>query len=145
RFDPGEGVTFEAYDNYFLGRPKVDVVRVQTVADQNTLLANVLSGTVDLFPTAALNDEAALQLKARWEASGEGKVYLVPGGNERYVVPQWRPQFQAEPANLDVRVRTALYHAIDREALAEAMHSGRSASTPFSRPGIGAMRASKTG
>lgn len=143
QFDPGEAITFAAYEQYFLGRPKVDVVHIRTINDPNTLLANLLAGTVDLFPTAALNDEPALQLKARWEASGEGKVHLVPGGNERYVVPQYRPEFQAEPASLDIRVRTALSYAIDREALAEAMHSRGAAITSILPPGSRSYEASK--
>jgi peptide/nickel transport system substrate-binding protein len=138
-------LTFEAHEGYFLGRPKVDVVYIRTINDPNTLLANLLAGTVDIFPTAALNDEPALQLKERWEASGAGKVHLVPGGNERYVVPQFRPEFQAEPTNLDIRVRTALSHAIDREALAEAMHSGRAAIYSILPPGSRSYESTKDG
>src|SRR5207248_772240 len=55
------------------------------------------------------------------------------------------PQFQAEPANLDVRVRTALYHAIDREALADAMHSGRSAIYSILPPGDRSYESVKDG
>lgn len=37
------------------------------------------------------------------------------------VAPQWRPSFQREPANLDVRVRAGLYAALDRATLAEGL------------------------
>src|SRR5438309_5722616 len=33
-FDPGEGIVLEAYDGFFLGRPKLDVVRIRTFGNE---------------------------------------------------------------------------------------------------------------
>ena len=38
--------------------------------------------------------------------------------------PQWRPAFQAEPAIFDLRVRQAMYMALDRPAIAEGTQAG---------------------
>lgn len=119
-FDPGEGVAFEAYGQYFLGRPKVDAVRVRTFGDQSALFSNLLAGTVDMFPVAALGPTNGSQLKELWDRSGQGTIYAVVA-NTWYLTPQHRPWVQAEPANLDPKMRAALYQAIDRETLAEAL------------------------
>lgn len=116
-FDPGEGTTYQAYDGYFLGRPKIDVVRVRTFADENTLFSHLLAGSVDVVADTALNTSLGYQLKERWDSTGEGTVHVRPGGGTRFLAPQVRPSVQREPAILDPRVRGALYHAIDREAL----------------------------
>jgi peptide/nickel transport system substrate-binding protein len=113
-FDPGEGVTMQAYDGFFLGRPKVDTVNVRPFRDENTLFANVLAGAIDVFPEPALHPEFADDLK-RWEAESLGTIHTLPGTTS-FLAPQWRPEVQKEPANLDVHVRQALYQAIDRDA-----------------------------
>ncbi len=122
-FDPSEGITLQAYDKYFLGRPKVDVVKLRSFSDQNTLYSNLLSGTVDGFPDIALSSELGFQLKERWESSGQGNVYM-KSGITWFLAPQWRPNMQSEPANLDPRVRAALYHAFDHEGLSDALQGG---------------------
>jgi ABC-type transport system substrate-binding protein len=115
-FDPAEGTDYRAYEGYFLGRPKADVIKVRTFSDLNALFANLLSGTVDLLMDTALNTELGDQLKTRWDESKDGTVIVRPGGSYMLAM-QWRPQFQAEPGNFDPRVRAALYQAVDRENL----------------------------
>jgi peptide/nickel transport system substrate-binding protein len=114
-FDPGEGVTLQAYEGYFLGRPKLDTVYVRAFRDENTLYANLLAGAIDLFPDPALHAEHADQLREQWEQSGQGVVHVLLGTTS-FLALQWRPGVQREPANLDVRVRRALYQAIDRDS-----------------------------
>jgi peptide/nickel transport system substrate-binding protein len=116
-FETGQGASFEAYDGYFLGRPKIHAIHVRTFSDANTLFANALAGAVDVVADGAVPTELGIQLKQQWEGRGEGTV-TGRAGVPRFLVPQYRPLFQKEPANLDVRVRAALYHAIDREAVA---------------------------
>jgi peptide/nickel transport system substrate-binding protein len=122
-FDPNTGMAFQAYDRYFLGKPKVDTVRIQTFTDFTTLFSNLLAGSVDLFPDIALSVELGYQLKDRWESSGDGKVYAKQG-NTWFMAHQVRPSMQMEPAALDVNVRAAIYHALDRDTLAEGLLSG---------------------
>lgn len=122
-FDPAGEISFHAYEAYFLGRPKLDVVRVRLFADERTLFSNLLAGTVDLLMESTIHPELGFQLKDRWEPNGEG---LVPVKNigQRFLASQWRSAYQIEPANLDPRVRAALYHALDRETLSEGLQSG---------------------
>jgi peptide/nickel transport system substrate-binding protein len=122
-FDPGEGVTLEAYPGYFLGRPKLDVVRIRTFGNDNTLLANLLGGSVDMFMDLALRSEMGFQLKERWDSTNQGTVHLI-AGYVRMAIPQYRPAMQKEPALLDPRIRRALYQAIDREALSAGLQDG---------------------
>src|SRR6266508_2252622 len=98
-WDPGEGLTLQAYDGYFLGRPKLDTIYVRAFADENTLFANMLAGAVDIYPDPALHADLAFQLKDRWEQSGDGKVHVVIGTTS-FLSPQWRPAVQREPTNL---------------------------------------------
>jgi peptide/nickel transport system substrate-binding protein len=121
-FEP-DALTFRDYEGYFLGKPKIDTIRVQPFGDANTLFAGLLAGTVDLFPNSALNADLAEQLKAVWESGGQGIVHAVPGYT-RFLELQWRRDVQREPANLDSKVRAALYLALDREEMAEVLEAG---------------------
>jgi ABC-type transport system substrate-binding protein len=123
-FDPGDTILLQAYDAYFLGRPRADAIRVRIFSDGNTLTANMLVGAVDLVMESTLEPEIAIELEERWNASGEGTV-VRRKSSLRHLTPQFRPAVQTQPANFDIRVRTALYHALDREALAEALRGDR--------------------
>jgi peptide/nickel transport system substrate-binding protein len=127
-FDPGEGLSFTAYDGYFRGRPKLDLIQFKFFANDNALFSNLLAGTTDMFLDSTLRQELESQLMDRWGASGEGTVRQVPGDGGRYVTAQFRPEIQIEAATLDPRVRGALYQGLDRDAFAEAL----------GRPGLGA-------
>ncbi|MBM2812327.1 MAG: hypothetical protein HW416_3086 [Chloroflexi bacterium] len=122
-FDPADAIVFRAYDDYFLGRPKVDVVRIRIFSDLNTLYSNLLAGTVDVILETVLEPELGFNLMDRWNPTGEGQVF-VKKSSQRFLSPQVRPSVQIEPAIHDVRVRAALYRALDREALSEGLQSG---------------------
>jgi peptide/nickel transport system substrate-binding protein len=121
RFDPGEGMSFEAYDRYYLGRPKIDTIRVRIFGDGNALITSLLAGAADMAPEFAVRGEAGSQLKTQWEQSAQATVHVK--GSSLYNMPvQYRPNKQTEPANLDPRVRRALLHALDREAISDGMN-----------------------
>jgi peptide/nickel transport system substrate-binding protein len=122
--EPGESVTFGAYEDYFFGRPRVDRIHVRTFGDENALFSSALAGSVDIFMDLAFSPELGHQLKDRWEGAGAGTVHQLLGYT-RFLTPQWRREVQRERAILDTRVRAALYHALDREAISEAVQSGR--------------------
>jgi peptide/nickel transport system substrate-binding protein len=122
-FKHGQEVVLEAHDRYFLGRPKVDVIRARIFSDQDALLSSVFAGAIDIVPDLALSAERGQQLRERWEATGDGTMNVREGA-PWMVTPQFRPHLQREPANLDPRVRAGLYHALDREALSEALNGG---------------------
>ena len=122
-FDPGEGMTFEAYDRYYLGRPKIDTVRVRIFGDQNTLFASMLAGGVDMIMDAALRAEIGSQLKQRWDNSGDGTLHVVQGSLS-LLAHQSRPALQIEPTTFDPNVRIALLQGLDRETLSEGVNGG---------------------
>jgi peptide/nickel transport system substrate-binding protein len=123
QFDPGAGMEFQAYDGYYLGRPKIDVIHVRIFNDDTTLLSNILAGAVDLTPELALRQATGVPLQETWKGNGGGTVF-VSDNAIRYLEPQFRPSVQMEQAVLDPRVRTALYHALDIEALSDAVNGG---------------------
>jgi len=123
QFDPGAGMEFQAYDDYYLGRPKIDFIHVRIFNDDTTLLANVLSGAVDLTPELALRQGTGVPLQNTWKANGDGTVF-VSDNAIRYLEPQFRPSTQMEQAVLDPRVRTALFYALDIDALSDAVNGG---------------------
>jgi peptide/nickel transport system substrate-binding protein len=129
QFTPGEDVVFEAIPGYFLGRPKVDRIIVRQIADPTTMFAEIIAGSIDLASDNVLSGEQARDLKARWDASNGGRVYIGTGTTQFYAfqfdasVPSYNTAIQNKLA------RRALYHAIDRDSYSEVIvgFSGRAA------------------
>lgn len=124
RWDPGVGLEAVAFDHYVHGRPKIDRVRVVYMEDPNTALANLLSGAVDVAISNAIPFNQALTLRAQW--GDRGRVLATPRGS-RTTEFQLHPERLAPTltATLDVRVRRALAHAIDKEGINEAVFEGQ--------------------
>ncbi|MPZ14599.1 MAG: hypothetical protein GEU73_09290 [Chloroflexi bacterium] len=122
-FRVGEELTFEAYDRYFLGQPKLDRIIVRVYNDDNVLFAAVKAGAVDMLMDNSLATELTLQLKDEWDRTGGGTVH-VGTGTTRFIAPQFDPELQQNPAVLDLRVRQALMYALDRRAISEAVQFG---------------------
>ena len=72
-YQPGLGATFEAYDSYFLGRPRVDRITMREILNANSTQAAVLAGEIDLT-FRLFEGEAASTLQDQWEAPGRGRV-----------------------------------------------------------------------
>jgi peptide/nickel transport system substrate-binding protein len=116
-------LTVQAYDGYFLGRPKIDRVTFRFIQDSRTALANVLSGVIDISYLAVEFTEAAT-VRDEWGRSGEGTVWFQPN-QLRFIHPQMRPEY-ARPVDLATNreVRRALGYGMDRPAIAEAANPG---------------------
>ncbi|MEA2639317.1 MAG: peptide/nickel transport system substrate-binding protein [Chloroflexota bacterium] len=123
KWDSGSSMEFARFDNYFLGRPKLDTVFYSFYPDTNGLVANILSGTIDLHLPIVLNVDQATEIQRRWEGTGN-RVLVGPDGRPDILSAQLRPDSEVvvKPAALrDVRVRQALYRAIDRDGLARGL------------------------
>jgi peptide/nickel transport system substrate-binding protein len=131
KFEPGVEIVLRAVPDYFLGKPKIDTLTIKQYGDANTLFVAVLAGAIDMTADNALAAEQAVDLKAQWERSGAGTVYIGYGVS-RGVFPQFSPGLQAEPAMLDPRVRQALYHAVDRESWTDVLLGGMRQNTSHS-------------
>lgn len=128
--DRVEGVEriYRAFDRYYLGRPRIDEVIVRFLSDQNTVLANVLSGAVDATTSSTLNQQSGAILKQEWDRTGEGRL-LDTLSSFIFGEFQHHPERAQPSALLDSRVRRAISHGIDRVALNEVSSTGR-APTP---------------
>lgn len=122
----GSHIEAERFDDYFRGRPPLDRVVLRIISDPNTIMANLLSGTIDIAWGNDVDIDAGVELKKRWEGTGN-QVIFTPLGDLQQVEFQFRPEF-ANPVQVatDRRVRQALWHALDRQALVDAAAEGLS-------------------
>lgn len=124
-WDKGVQLTYRAFDQFFMGRPKIDEVVFRIIADMNTVVSNLLSGTVDTSVAVALNHQAGATVKQQWERSGEGQA-ASSATYFRNMQVQHDPGRTRQQALLDRRVRQALVHGIDRAAIAEIVTAAAS-------------------
>lgn len=129
-WSPGAYVEGAAFDGAALGRPKIDRIRLTWSGDANAVVANVLSGTVDFASQDSIRFEQGVELDRRWD---QGAVMFWPD-SIRYLQIQFKPDYVNPRALLDVRVRRALAHSLDRQALVDGLLDGKSqpADTLFS-------------
>lgn len=123
RWEPGAHIEGVAFDGHVLGRAKIDRIRLIPIPDRNTAYASMRAGAYHLASQQVLTFEHALQLKREWEATNDG-VFLWTPASTRHMVFQLRPEFLGSRALLDVRVRRALAHSLDKVALSDALWSG---------------------
>ena len=117
-WDAGTRMELEAFKDFTLGRPKIDRVTYKTVEDTNTNLAAVLAGEVDLCMRSTISFDGAMILREQWEKQGKGKIYISPASWSWLNLSRDNPWFN------DVKVRRALLHAIDREAMVQNLFKG---------------------
>lgn len=111
-------LVLQAFDGYPLGRPRVDEIDVKFIADADTLLANLLAGTVELTIGRGLSIDQALQVRDLWK-----------DGTSENVIENWvvmHPQFvDARPSVVtNAQFRRALVHATDRQELVNTFLGG---------------------
>jgi peptide/nickel transport system substrate-binding protein len=116
---------FEAWDEYWGGRPEVDRVIYQVITEQGTQIAALLAGQVDLVSNIPMAELERVQ-------SAEG-INIVPGPANISANLTVRPTDDTgdmaetypgyQPSTLDKRIRQAISHALDRTLLAEVQGS----------------------
>ena len=119
-FVPGLHLQLRAFDDYVLGRPKIDEIGVRYIPDANTLMANLLAGEIHLTLGAGLSVEQALRVREGW---AQGEVIYSPFYATQAV---GAPQFlnPDPPILANVQLRRALAHAVDREELVHTIQAG---------------------
>lgn len=123
RWERGSFIEATAFAPYFLGRPKVDRVVIRYIGDVNALVANMLSGDVDVIPPGAqLDIPQMVAVRQGWDASGTDGLTLAPPKGVRTIYLQWKDP--SVPWAQDVRVRQALQHALDRDTFVETLLFG---------------------
>jgi peptide/nickel transport system substrate-binding protein len=119
----GSHVLFEAFDDYILGRAKVDEIEIRFINDASTMIANVLAGAVHTTLGLSVAPDQAAQVKEQWR---DGMVVTSPyHGSTVATFPQMLDP--ALPVVKDVRFRRAMLHAIDRQEMVETIMLGQSA------------------
>jgi peptide/nickel transport system substrate-binding protein len=108
----------EAFDQYILGRPKIDKLVFRIIQDLKVLQTNVMAGAVDVVtPGASFKPEHIFELQRGWE----GDAYTIPI-HGRTVFLQWREPGAAWTQ--DRRFRQAMLHSLDRADWIESLQYG---------------------
>ncbi|MHB8763891.1 MAG: ABC transporter substrate-binding protein [Deferrisomatales bacterium] len=106
-FRPGDEVALEAFPDHFRGPPGLPRLRFRIVANATTRLLEARSGGLDLLQNAV--PPYAVKFLAR---EPHLEVLRSPGSSYQYLGYNLE-----DPLVGDVRVRRALSHALDRDAL----------------------------
>ena len=118
-FRPDVSLTLEAHDAYWGGRPPLRSIRFLEVPEAAARADGLLSGQYDLATDIAPDQIAAIERNPRYEVAGG----LVP--NHRII------NFDNKhPALRDPRVRLAMAHAVDGQAIVDALWAGRTRVPP---------------
>lgn len=116
----GTHITLVANDSYALGRPRIDEVEVRFMHDLNTIMANLLSGSIQTLIGRGFVIEQAMQIR---DISRD--INVQTGGKLAAAIPIW-PQFiNTRPsivANLEFR--RALLMGIDRQEMTDSLQYG---------------------
>lgn len=108
----------EANDAFVLGRPKIDEIEVRFIPSPTTSVANILAGAVELTLGRGLSIDQTLAFRDQWR---DGRIEI-EFGSPTMLGPQ---HLHPNPAFIsDVRFRRALYHALDRQEMANALQGG---------------------
>ncbi len=118
RLVPGQQLTLTANDDFFLGRPGIERVIFLLASDADARLNLLLSGEADILQSAAAADVP------RIEAEPSLRVTAIAGNLVGYLLFNQRDPDdldQPHPVLADRRVRTAIIHALDRDAMVRAI------------------------
>ena len=128
KFEPGSHLQLTANEDYVLGRPRIRSVVVRFYQDSQVLISALLAGDVHMTlhgnrREGGLTMADGIVLGNQWSANREGKVLFNPYRIAILAV-QMNPDFQ-QPASLgDARVRQALLHGADRQAIVDHLYGG---------------------
>lgn len=130
KWERGATMTLAANPHFVMGKPKIETVEILFVTDLNATTAALLAGSLDYAEYHAIDIQQALILKRQWT---EGQIFANEAG-ARYLEFQHREVPNHNRVVTDVRVRRALMHALDREALAEIRTGGLGAAADTGHP-----------
>jgi len=115
---PGEYAEWEAFDQFFLGKPKVDRLIIRVFGTPETLIAALKAGEID----AAVDFPDTFVPGIKGISDIERVVEVSSVIMDVYI--NVNPKGKGHPALLDRNVRLALFHAVDRQYLSEQVHGG---------------------
>lgn len=121
---PGNQIVFEANPNYWRGEPGLDRVIYRVFSDANVMVANVVSGALDVVSSGftGIGVGQAIELE-QLIAQGRLRGYSVTYGPS---LTQEALRFNVEAPTLqDRRVRQALAYGANREEISRALFQGK--------------------
>jgi peptide/nickel transport system substrate-binding protein len=120
-YQPGKSITLEKFADYFKdsprSQPKIGKVVIRFIPDRQTQMAEVISGGEDFIMHVPKDQAEKLQTLPN--------LQVLSGNTMRIVFMQMNSQEGTPSPELkDVRVRRAIAHAIDREAIIKNIVGG---------------------
>lgn len=112
----GQYVQVVANDEFFEGRPNIDSITFKIVPDSNALMAQLQTGDVNFAGVPAEHAQIGESLYS------QGKINLISGPRNAWEYIGYNLR---NPLFEDKKVRQALTHAIDKEAIVEAVLNGQ--------------------
>jgi peptide/nickel transport system substrate-binding protein len=122
-WEAGSHLTLKAFDSWYLGRPKVDTVIVRFIQSSQTVVANLLAGSIDGVIGSGIQFNEAMLVKETWERDGRQPLAIPQPTHWRWMTTQFR--VPNPPEITDLRIRKGLLHAIDRTAMVESLFAGQ--------------------
>jgi peptide/nickel transport system substrate-binding protein len=113
KYISGQEVKLKANPEFFNGAPYLDTVTYKILPDMNTQIAQALSNELDIF---VLEDKASLK-----RVENANNINVVASDITRYF---WLVTDVNDPKFEDKRVRQAILHAIDRQAIIDSVLQG---------------------
>lgn len=123
RWESGAFLEGSAFDAHALGRPKIDRVRLLFIPDPNTAVATLLAGEAQISVDSSITFQQGLVLRREWSPRNAGSVIVYPVF-WRWIMMQQRPELANPRSLLDQRVRKALAHAVDKQAINDTLFEG---------------------
>ncbi len=121
RWTPGAGMIAQANTDWFNGPPKIQTLDIRFISDPGTLVANLLSGEVDIVTSPGVRSSDVASVRGQWGDRGYAKIWET---SLRYMEFQFREVPGWQQAITDLRVRRALMHAADRAGIVDAATDG---------------------
>lgn len=118
-FVPDQSLTLDAHDDYWGGRPPLKSVRIVVVPEVSTRINGLLAGQFDFICDVPPDQIPGIEKNPKFEVLGSTIV------NHRITVFD-----KNHPRLADPRIRQAFTHAIDRQAIVDALWSGRTRVPP---------------
>ncbi len=114
-YDAGESLVVEKNKGYWKeGCPSLDEVTFKIVTDADTAILQLNSGTLDIYQYLTADQAATL----------DSEKFNIQVGNVNYVQGMFLNN-AAKPFD-DVRVRQAIYYAVDRQQISDMLFDGKS-------------------
>ncbi|KAA6483078.1 ABC transporter substrate-binding protein [Agrobacterium sp. ICMP 7243] len=119
--EPGKHYVLKRNDDYFAAakpKAKVETIDIRTIPDINTQMAELFNGTIDLVWQVP-SDQAD-----KMAGRGNFQVLNAPTMRVGYLSLDAAGRSGAKNPMTDVRVREAVYHAINRDGIVKALMKG---------------------